>query len=99
MRTDHADVDRGIDIYRMAIMPRLEAMDGFCSASLMVNRALSRACATVSYDSTESLVAGRDEAWAIRAARVREAGVDGVGRESGGRERDSRCRGRGVPDA
>lgn len=76
LRTDHADVDRGIDIYRMAVLPRLEAMDGFCSASLMVNRALSRACATASYDSADALAAGRDEAWAIRDAGVRDAGVD-----------------------
>ncbi len=76
LRTDHADVDRGIDIYRQAILPQLEEIDGFCSASLMVNRAASRACATASYDSRPALDASRDRAWAIRDHSVREAGVD-----------------------
>lgn len=76
LRTDHADVDRGIDIYRHAILPQLEEMDGFCSASLMVDRASSRACATASYDSRAALEASRDRAWAIRDSGVREAGVD-----------------------
>lgn len=76
LRTDHADVDRGIDIYRTGVLPRFEALDGFCSASLMVNRSMSRACATASFDSREALEANREESWAIRDAGVREAGVD-----------------------
>lgn len=75
-RTDHANVDRGIELYRTAIMPRLEQVDGFCSASLMVNRETKRACSTVSYDTWRELEAGRDEAWAIRDSGARDAGVD-----------------------
>jgi hypothetical protein len=75
-RTDHADVDRGIDIYRHAVLPRLEEIEGFCSASLMVDRSRSRACSTVCYDSVASLEASRDQSWAIRDAGVRDAGVD-----------------------
>jgi len=76
LRTDHADVDRGIDIYRTALLPRIENLPGFCSASLMVDRARSRACSTASFDSLESLDDSREEAWAIRDAGVRDAGVD-----------------------
>lgn len=76
LRTNHADVDRGIDIYRHAILPRLEEIEGFCSASLLVNRETNRACSTVSYDSMASLEASRDQAWAIRDVGVRDAGVD-----------------------
>lgn len=76
LRTDHADVDRGIDIYKYGVLPRMEELDGFCSASLMVNRGMSRACATASFDSQEAMEASREESWAIRDTTVREAGVD-----------------------
>ncbi|RHW25473.1 hypothetical protein D0Z08_19830 [Nocardioides immobilis] len=75
-RTDHADVDQGIDIYRTALLPRIEMLPGFCSASLMVDRSRSRACSTASFNTFEALDASREEAWAIRDAGVREAGVD-----------------------
>lgn len=75
-RTDHADVDRGIDVFRMGVMPRLTELDGFCSASLMVDRAASRACATIGYDTAEALAATADQAWALRDLGIRDAGVD-----------------------
>jgi len=75
-RTDHANVDRGIDVFRMGVMPRLEQLDGFCSASLMVDRAASRACASIAYDTADAMAASADQAWAIRDMGVRDAGVD-----------------------
>lgn len=76
LRTDHTDLDRAIDIFRMALLPRLEALPGFCSASLFVSRERARACVTTTFDSAADLESSRDEAWAIRDAGVREAGVD-----------------------
>ena len=76
MRTNHSDVERGIGIYRDTLLPALEELPGFCSASLMVNRTLSRACATTSFDSREAMDASREQSWAIRDAGVRDAGVD-----------------------
>ena len=32
-------VDRSIDFYRTDVLPSLENLEGFCSASFMVNRA------------------------------------------------------------
>jgi hypothetical protein len=76
MRLGQADVDRGLDLYRSAMLPEIEAIDGFCSASLMVNRQAGRACSTTTYRSRADLEASRDRAWTIREAGVREAGVD-----------------------
>lgn len=76
LRTNHSDVDRGIGVYRETLLPMLEELPGFCSASLMVNRELSRACATTSFDSAEAMEQSRDRSWAIRDAGVRDAGVD-----------------------
>lgn len=76
IRSDQADMHRFIDIYRMSLLPRIESMTGFCSASLMVNRELQRACATTTFDSREAMEATRDEGSAIRDEGAREAGVD-----------------------
>jgi heme-degrading monooxygenase HmoA len=76
MRTNETDVDRGIEIYRNSLLPMIEAMPGFCSASLMVNRDMQRVCSTTTFDSREAMEESRDQGWAIRDAGVREAGVD-----------------------
>jgi hypothetical protein len=76
MRTDHADVDRGIDIFKSAVVPQFEEFEGFCSTSLMVNRGLSRACATTSFTDADAMAASQERSWAIRDAGVRDAGVD-----------------------
>lgn len=76
MRVNHGQFDRGIDLYRTSMLPEMETLEGFCSASLMVNRAAAIACNTTTYDSREALEASRDRSWALRDAGVREAGVD-----------------------
>jgi heme-degrading monooxygenase HmoA len=76
MRLNHTEIDRGIELYRAAMLPEMESIDGFCSASLLVNRAHGRACNTTTYDTREALDASRERSWTIRDAGVREAGVD-----------------------
>jgi len=78
LRTGHADIDRGVDIYTHGVLPQLEELPGFCSASLMVNRDLGRACSTVSFDSAETMELSRDQAWSIRAAGIRDASMDEI---------------------
>ncbi|MFC8800494.1 hypothetical protein ACFT2C_22410 [Promicromonospora sp. NPDC057138] len=72
---DQAIVDRGIDLYRMVILPQIQAMDGFCSASLMVDRAAGRIVGTAAFDTRESLEASRGAAANIRTGIVRELGA------------------------
>lgn len=76
MRTNQTDLERGIDIYRMSLLPQIEELPGFCSASLMLNRDLQRACSTTTFDSHEAMEASRDQSWTIRESGAREAGVD-----------------------
>jgi hypothetical protein len=76
LRTDHARVDRGIAIYRSSLMPEMESLPGFVSASLMVNRESARACSSATYRSWEDMAASRERAWALRETRAREVGVD-----------------------
>lgn len=76
LRTDHADVDRAITVFSRSLLPEMESLPGFCSASLLVDREAARACSTTTYDSPEAMAASRDRAWALRETGAREAGVD-----------------------
>jgi heme-degrading monooxygenase HmoA len=72
--------DRAVDVYKMAVLPRLQEFEGFCSASLFINRDAGRAVGTVTFDSREALEATRESSTKIREAASREmrATVDGV---------------------
>ncbi|MFC4786205.1 hypothetical protein ACT8ZV_17120 [Nocardioides sp. MAHUQ-72] len=76
LRLSHGEIERGIEIYRQALLPEMTGLTGFCSASLLVDRVRGRACSTTTYDSREAMDASRDRAWAIRDAGARDAGVD-----------------------
>lgn len=76
LRLNHSDPDRGVGLYSNSMLPDFESIDGFCSASLMINREKGRACSTTTYDTWESMSASRDRSWALRESAVREAGVD-----------------------
>lgn len=68
-------VDRATDTYKMAVLPRLEELDGFCSASLMIDRQAGRAVGTAVFDSREALEATRDQAKGIRERVADELGA------------------------
>jgi hypothetical protein len=63
---DTAGITHAIDTYRMALLPALEEIDGFCSASLMVDPATGRAVSSVTYASRDALVASRSAAEGLR---------------------------------
>jgi heme-degrading monooxygenase HmoA len=69
-------VDAGIDVYRMTVLPALEELEGFCSASLLVDRATGRAVSSVSYDSFESLEHNKDRLDTLRATGTQQAGAE-----------------------
>ncbi|QNN52369.1 antibiotic biosynthesis monooxygenase [Nocardioides mesophilus] len=72
---DPADLERSIDVYRHTTVPTAEGFEGFCSASLMVNRATGRAISTVTYESREALERTRQSAGDLRSATVAESGA------------------------
>lgn len=78
LRTGHADAARALEVYRSSVLPALDELPGFCSASLMANKEAGRACSTVSFDSLEAMEQSREQAWTIRDAGLREAGVDEI---------------------
>ena len=72
---DPEQVGEGIDYYRYGLMPRLEALEGFCSASLLVDRSTGMAVSSVVFDSREALVNTRSAGEALRQASASELGM------------------------
>jgi len=65
-----------VELYRDSVLPALEAFEGFCSASLLVDRASGRAVSSVTFDSAEAMDRNREQARSLRTARLRDLGAD-----------------------
>ena len=76
LRLNHSEIDRAIGVYKAGLLPQIEKLEGFCSASLLVDRMTGRACGTVAFESRAAMDATREQAWTIRESGAREAGVD-----------------------
>ena len=76
LRLNHGEIDRAIGVYKAGLLPQIEKLEGFCSASMLIDRMTGRACGSVAFESRAALDASRDEAWTIRESGAREAGVD-----------------------
>ena len=69
-------VDRQIEVFRGTVLPRLQELPGFCSASLLVDRRDGRAAAAVAYDSQDALAATREATMRIRSEAVQVTGAE-----------------------
>ena len=76
LRTDPARCERLIDTYNLALMPEVEDLGGFCSATLMVDRRSGRAVSSVSFDDRAAMVASRGGEQAIWASAVNDASAE-----------------------
>jgi len=76
IEVDPAQMDGAIDVFRMSSLPAIEALEGFCSASLMVDRRSGRAVSSVTYDSHEAMQRNREQARTVRAAGAQDAGAN-----------------------
>lgn len=70
---------RSLDFYRTSLLPEMEDLDGFCSASLLVDHpACRRAVSCSTFDSMAAMARNRDRATELRSSRVRELGAEVV---------------------
>jgi quinol monooxygenase YgiN len=76
VRFADADLARALDVYKMALLPVMEEFEGFCSASLMVDRDSGIGVSSVTYDSRESMERSADRADALRTQGAQEAHVE-----------------------
>ena len=67
---------QAIDFYRTSVLPSLEELEGFCSASFLVNRSTGRAVSSATFDSREAMERNQEHARELRNTRTRELGAD-----------------------
>jgi quinol monooxygenase YgiN len=72
---DPSGVDHAIETYRMSTLPAMEEMDGFCSASLMVDRTSGRLVSSSTFASRDAMVASRRAAEGVRARTADDFGA------------------------
>jgi hypothetical protein len=75
-RTDPGNVNRVIDAYRESLMPWWEETPGFCSNSLLVDRADGRCVSTVVFESQEAMAHTRDQFTTLREEFAGRMGMD-----------------------
>jgi len=76
LRADLNRMDEAIDTFRMVALPRIEALDGFCSASFMVDRNTGRAVSSSCFTSRAAMEASREMAAQIRTDGTRQANAE-----------------------
>ena len=72
---DPARVDRLMDTFRMALLPRIEELPGFCSVSVMVDHGSGRSATSVTYDSRESMKEAEGPGTAMRQEFTEQMGM------------------------
>ena len=73
---DPAHADAAIEHFKMNIVPDSEALEGFCSTSLLVDRNTGRGVACTTFDSREAMERNRDGARTMKQMRMKETGAD-----------------------
>ena len=74
LQTPTDSVERSIDAFKTNVLPAAEQLDGFCSASLFIDRASGRAVIATAWDSRASMEASRERANQIRTATAGQIG-------------------------
>ena len=72
------EMDAGIEYFRTTVLPQVEHLGGFRSASLLVDRESGRGVSSVSFGSRDAMERNRDEARALKAESIRKAGANEV---------------------
>jgi heme-degrading monooxygenase HmoA len=72
VKVDPALADLSHEYYKTAVLPDMENLDGFCSASLLLDRATGRGVSTATFDSREAMERNRAQALALKAAHMPE---------------------------
>ena len=71
-KTEPANIDRVVDFTKTITLPTLDEVDGFCSASAMIDRAAGRAVVAVTYDSAAAEENSREMARGLRDKFIEE---------------------------
>lgn len=75
-RAANRDVDAAVEAYKVNVLPAMENQDGFCSASMLVDREAGILCGTACFDNMAALERTRDFAAERRAMMTEQAGIE-----------------------
>lgn len=68
-------MEAGIEYFRYSVLPQVEHLPGFCSASLLVDRGSGHAVSSVSFRSRDAMRDYWDHATALKLASIQAAGA------------------------
>jgi heme-degrading monooxygenase HmoA len=69
-------LDSGLEFYKSRVLPDIEQLEGFCSASLLMDRASGRSVSSVTFDSREAMDRNRQQSMELKNARIRDVGAE-----------------------
>ena len=67
-------LDAAIDAYKTRVLPEAEDMDGFCSASLFVNRATGIGVGATAWESRDAMQRSSEQANRLRSSTIQQFG-------------------------
>jgi hypothetical protein len=70
-RPDPAVLDDDVDTFRLGLLPQIEELPGFCSASLMIDRVSGQTALAVAYVDREAMLVAGQRADALRTEYAR----------------------------
>jgi len=76
VKVDLALWDQSHEYYKTSVLPDLQKLDGFCSSSLLADRATGLTVATATFDSREAMERNREQALAQKAAKMPKGGAE-----------------------
>jgi hypothetical protein len=77
-RPPAGQLDAAVDGFKTTVLPLLEEQDGFCSASMLINRESGMLCGTVSFDSMATVEGNRKFGEEQRAKMTEGTGIEFV---------------------
>ena len=76
VKVDPDQIEGGIEFYKTTILPALEELEGFCSGSLLVDRASGRGVAAATFDNAEAIERNKDALDTIKATGGQQANAE-----------------------
>jgi heme-degrading monooxygenase HmoA len=75
-RGDPANIDSGLDVFKMSLMSRMEDLPGFCSVSMLVDRETGRGVSATVYESRDAMNRALEMAKPMRDEFSRQMGTE-----------------------
>ena len=72
---DPDTAERAVDMFKMAVLPKVQEFAGFCSGSMLIDREGGRVVGTVIYENRERLMDSREATARIRETASKEIGA------------------------